>query len=76
MESATLVADGGKAVSLPGYKTFGWYKVSVPTTIIAGLLANKVYDFDPFYDMKLREAERLKARFHLVVSYNVHTTCF
>ncbi len=50
MESATLVADGGAAVSLPGYKTFGWYKVSVPTTIIAGLLANKVYDFDPFYD--------------------------
>jgi exo-1,4-beta-D-glucosaminidase len=23
--------------------------VSVPTTVIAGLLANKVYDFDPFY---------------------------
>jgi exo-1,4-beta-D-glucosaminidase len=51
MQSATRVTDAGTIVSLPGYKTLDWYKVSVPTTVIAGLLSNKVYDFDPFYDM-------------------------
>src|SRR5580765_7966378 len=57
MQSATRVADAGAIVSQPGYKTADWYSVSVPTTIIAGLLANKVYDFDPFYDMNF---EKLK----------------
>ncbi len=57
MQSATKVADAGSSLSRPGYKTLDWYKVSVPTTIIAGLLSNKVYDFDPFYDMNF---EKLK----------------
>jgi exo-1,4-beta-D-glucosaminidase len=57
MQSATRVADGGASVSQNDYKTLGWFKVSVPTTIIAGLLSNKVYDFDPFYDMNF---EKLK----------------
>jgi exo-1,4-beta-D-glucosaminidase len=55
MQSATRVAGGGATLSLPGYKTSGWYKVSVPTTVIAGLLANKVYDFDPFYNMNFEK---------------------
>ena len=57
MQSAKRLADGGSAISLSGYRTVGWYKVSVPTTVIAGLLANKVYDFDPFYGMNF---EKLK----------------
>ena len=57
MQSSVKVADAGDKVSQTGYKTLGWYKVSVPTTIIAGLLSNKVYDFDPFYDMNF---EKLK----------------
>ena len=57
MQSATRVPGGGPSVSVTGYKTLGWYKVSVPTTVIAGLLSNKVYDFDPFYDMNF---EKLK----------------
>jgi exo-1,4-beta-D-glucosaminidase len=55
MQSATRVTESGAKVSLPGYKTLGWYKVSVPTTVIAGLLSNKVYDFDPFYDMNFEK---------------------
>jgi len=51
MQSEGKVADGGPALSVAGYPAMGWYNVSVPTTIIAGLLANKVYDFDPFYGM-------------------------
>jgi exo-1,4-beta-D-glucosaminidase len=57
MQSEGKVAGGGAALSVAGYQATGWYKVSVPTTIIAGLLANKVYDFDPFYGMNF---EKLK----------------
>jgi exo-1,4-beta-D-glucosaminidase len=57
MQSSTKVTDDGAAISEAGYTPKGWYKVEVPTTIIAGLLANKVYDFDPFYGMNF---EKLK----------------
>src|SRR5580692_5320456 len=57
MQSGTVVPASGAAISRAGYSAAGWYKVSVPTTIIAGLLANKVYDFDPFYGMNF---EKLK----------------
>lgn len=49
MQSAVTDDKPGGQISEPGFRPAGWYKVSVPTTIIAGLLANKVYDFDPFY---------------------------
>jgi exo-1,4-beta-D-glucosaminidase len=57
MQSSAKVSDDGASVSREGYKTLGWYNVSVPTTVIAGLLSNKVYGFDPFYDMNF---EKLK----------------
>lgn len=57
MQSSTKIEDNGAAISRSGYKTLSWYNVSVPTTVIAGLLANKVYNFDPFYD---RNFEKLK----------------
>ena len=60
MQSATRVPDGGPSVSVTGYKTLGWYKVSVPTTVIAGLLSNKVYDFDSFYDMNFEKLKNPK----------------
>jgi len=49
MQSAVTDLSPGKAISAPGYQTANWYNVSVPTTVIAGLIANKVYNFDPFY---------------------------
>jgi len=55
MQSANKVVGAGVAVSQPGYATTDWYPVSVPTTIIAGLLANKQYDFDPFYGMNFEK---------------------
>jgi exo-1,4-beta-D-glucosaminidase len=57
MQSATKVSGTGDVISQPGYGVADWYTVSVPTTIIAGLLANKHYDFDPFYGMNF---EKLK----------------
>jgi exo-1,4-beta-D-glucosaminidase len=49
MQSAVTDASPGSQVSKTNFQPNNWYKVSVPTTIVAGLLANKVYDFDPFY---------------------------
>ncbi len=57
MQSESKVAGSGAVLSMAGYSAMGWYRVSVPTTIIAGLLANKVYDFDPLYGMNF---EKLK----------------
>src|SRR3954449_3455572 len=49
MQSSMKVSENGEAISKQNFSTTGWYNVSVPTTIIAGLLANHVYNFDPFY---------------------------
>ena len=57
MQSSLKVSAAGSSISLSKFQPQGWYKVSVPTTIIAGLIANKVYDFDPFYGMNF---EKLK----------------
>jgi exo-1,4-beta-D-glucosaminidase len=49
MQSAVTDSSQGNIISKDKFATTNWYNVSVPTTVIAGLLANKVYDFDPFY---------------------------
>lgn len=53
MQSSLKEPIKGEEASKKDYSTAEWYKVSVPTTIIAGLLANHVYDFDPFLDTNL-----------------------
>ena len=55
MQSATKITATGAVISKPGYAPANWYNVTVPTTIIAGLLANNVYDFDPFYGMNFEK---------------------
>ncbi|MBS1532779.1 MAG: hypothetical protein JSU01_20925 [Bacteroidetes bacterium] len=57
MQSSLKVADKGNTISQSNYHPQGWYKVSVPTTIIGGLLANKVYDFDPFMGMNFKKLD-------------------
>lgn len=49
MQSSQTVTVSGDQVSKKDFNTNGWYNVTVPTTIIAGLLANNEYNFDPFY---------------------------
>src|SRR5215467_4967334 len=39
----------GPQVSEKNFSVNSWYKITVPTTIIGGLLANNEYKFDPFY---------------------------
>ena len=49
MQSSVKVSAKGEGISKQNFSTTGWYNVNVPTTIIAGLLANHVYNFDPFF---------------------------
>lgn len=55
MQSILQVKEGGSEISSPAYMHAGWFPVSVPTTIIAGLLANKQFNFDPFYGNNLQK---------------------
>jgi len=48
IQSSANVLSGGREISSSGYKTEGWYPTSVPSTILAALVANKVYP-DPYY---------------------------
>lgn len=55
MQSSLKVNAKGEEVTHKSFPTDGWYSVSVPTTIVAGLLANHVYDFDPFFAKNLEK---------------------
>jgi exo-1,4-beta-D-glucosaminidase len=48
IRSSKEVPSDGKTISATGYKTDGWYPTTVPTTVLAALVANKVYP-DPYF---------------------------
>ncbi len=41
--SANNVADSGSTISQTGYNVSTWYPITVPSTVLAGLVANNVY---------------------------------
>ncbi|MFL5803792.1 MAG: glycosyl hydrolase 2 galactose-binding domain-containing protein [Roseiflexaceae bacterium] len=43
LRSANNVADSGGAISQVGYNTSSWYPITLPSTVLAGLVANNVY---------------------------------
>ncbi|HUJ08463.1 MAG TPA: glycoside hydrolase [Verrucomicrobiae bacterium] len=43
LRSQNQVADSGTVVSQVGYDVSGWYPITVPSTVMAGLVANGVY---------------------------------
>jgi exo-1,4-beta-D-glucosaminidase len=49
MQSSLTDNAGGIQISLKDFPVKSWYKITVPSTIIAGLLANNEYNFDPFF---------------------------
>jgi exo-1,4-beta-D-glucosaminidase len=51
--SADSVNDAGSAISTPGYDASHWYPVTLPSTVMAGLVANGVFA-DAFADTNLR----------------------
>jgi len=48
IQSSKEIKSDAKILSSVGFKTDGWYPTSVPTTVLAALVANKVYP-DPYY---------------------------
>ena len=48
IRSSATVSDEGEVISQPGYIIKDWYPTSVPSTVLATLVANKVYP-DPYY---------------------------
>ncbi len=43
LRTQTGLADSGAMISQPGYSVSGWYPISVPSTVMAGLVTNNVY---------------------------------
>ena len=54
MQSSVTDKTKGAAISAENFAANSWYPITVPSTIIAGLLANHVYNFDPFYGTILK----------------------
>jgi exo-1,4-beta-D-glucosaminidase len=48
IQSSENLADGGDAISEIGYAAKGWYPTPVPSTVLAALVANRVFP-DPYY---------------------------
>ena len=53
VQSSANVAEPGDVLSRTGYAVSTWYPTSVPATVLAALIENKVYP-DPYFDMNLR----------------------
>jgi exo-1,4-beta-D-glucosaminidase len=49
MQSSLTDNASGAKISQKDFPVKNWYKITVPSTIIAGLLTNNEYNFDPFY---------------------------
>ena len=54
MQSSRKVDQAGDLISTPKFQPSGWYSVSVPTTVVAALVKQKVYP-DPEFGMNLRK---------------------
>ena len=54
IQAAADVASPGEAVSAPGFDTTDWLPTTVPSTVLAALVANGLYK-DPYFGMNLRE---------------------
>ena len=54
LQSSSKVPEAGHAISLTGFPLAGWYPLSAPGTVFAGLIENKVYP-DPYFGMNLRK---------------------
>ena len=54
LQSSGKVADAGEVISTVPYQPKNWYGVTVPTTVVAALVKQKVYP-DPEFGMNLRQ---------------------
>jgi exo-1,4-beta-D-glucosaminidase len=54
IQSSGIVKDKGEVISTVAYKPDKWYPTTVPSTVLATLVANKVYD-DPYYGTNIEK---------------------
>ena len=54
IQSSAAAREKGDAISMPGFDASRWYEASVPTTVVAALVAAKVHP-DPFYGDNFRK---------------------
>jgi exo-1,4-beta-D-glucosaminidase len=54
LQTSKKVAAGGEAVSSPGFRTDGWYRTTVPATVVAAQVAAGEFK-DPYRGMNLRQ---------------------
>jgi exo-1,4-beta-D-glucosaminidase len=54
LQSSCKVEKSGEVISTPQFSPTGWYNVSVPTTVVAALVKQKVYP-NPDFGMNLRK---------------------
>ncbi len=52
LQSSTKATQTGNVISTAGFQASGWYPITIPATVVAGLLQNNVYA-DPFYSKNL-----------------------
>ena len=53
IQSSCAVKTGGAEISTPGFRTDGWHKASLPTTVFAALVKDGTYP-DPYFGMNLK----------------------
>src|ERR1700735_4172274 len=54
LQSSCKFSATGAQISTAGFKADGWHSATVPTTVVAALVADKTYP-DPFYGKNLRD---------------------
>jgi exo-1,4-beta-D-glucosaminidase len=54
LQSLSKVKDDGATISRVGYRTDGWYKITVPATVLAAQVASGEFP-DPYFGMNLRK---------------------
>lgn len=59
LQSSTKAAAPGESISTTKYRPDGWYRTSVPTTVLAALVENKVYP-DPYFGLNLKSIPGFK----------------
>jgi len=57
MQSSSQVKEGGEQLSQPGYSPDKWYPISVPSTVLAGLVASGEYP-DLFHGDNLKQVPK------------------
>jgi exo-1,4-beta-D-glucosaminidase len=54
LQSSCLFLARGEQISTPRFRANGWHSATVPTTVVAALVADKTYP-DPYYGKNLRD---------------------